>query len=217
MRVLVAYERSGQVRRAFRALGHEAWSVDLQPSSDGSPHHEQANVWEIVGYPHWDLIIAHPPCTYLSVSGLHWNDRKPERRAWTESALEEFGRLLDLPNIRRREHPEASPLMLCVENPVGIVSTRLRKATQYVQPYQFGDDASKRTGLWLVNLPKLIVPHEEHWIAPRIVNGKPRWANQTDSGQNRLGPSPDRADKRAETYPGIARAMAEQWGRIPTE
>jgi hypothetical protein len=100
---------------------------------------------------------------------------------------------------------------IAIENPVGCISTRIRKADQYIQPHQFGEDASKKTGLWLKNLPKL-VPTQQ--IAPRIVGGKKRWANQTDSGQNRLGPSEDRWKKRSQTYQGIADAMAEQWGAL---
>lgn len=97
---------------------------------------------------------------------------------------------------------------IAIENPVGCISTRIRKADQYIQPYEFGEDASKKTGLWLKGLPKLISTGH---IAPRIVNGKKRWANQTDSGQNRLAPSADRWQKRSETYKGVAEAMAEQW------
>lgn len=101
--------------------------------------------------------------------------------------------------------------MLALENPVGCISTRIRKPTQIIQPYQFGDDASKKTCLWLRNLPPLT---PTKYIPPRMVNGKPRWANQTDSGQNKLGPSEDRWKERSRTYQGIADAMATQWGRI---
>ena len=152
----------------------------------------------------WDLLIAHPPCTYLCSSGLHWNGRQPGREARTQAALDFVRLLMDAPVPR-----------IAIENPVGRIGTAIRKADQYVQPYQFGDDASKRTGLWLKGLPLLDVPRSEQWIAPRFVNDRPRWSNQTDSGQNRLGPSPDRWRKRSQTYPGIARAMAEQWGEAP--
>jgi hypothetical protein len=238
MRVLVGYERSGVVRRAFEALGHDAWSCDLQPAPDGSPRHEQCDVRELVDAGCWDLIIVHPPCTFLSVSGQHWNGRRPGRGRRSAAALDEVRWLLDTPARYRARHHV--PVRLALENPVGIISTHIRPADQYVQPYQFGDDASKRTGFWLDGLPPLVVPHEEQWIAPRLVcpscgavryppdyripdapgvacghtrnTMRKRWANQTDSGQNRLGPSPDRADRRAETYPGLARAMAAQWG-----
>ena len=104
-----------------------------------------------------------------------------------------------------------APMRLCVENPVGLIGSRIRPADQYIQPYWFGHDASKRTGLWLADLPTLR-SDPSLYVEPRRVNGRPRWANQTDSGQNKLGPSADRADKRAETYSGIAAAMAAQWG-----
>lgn len=143
-------------------------------------------------------MIAHPPCTYLCSSGLHWNRRRPEREKQTHEALIFVCQLLDAPIPR-----------ICVENPVGCISTKIRRQDQIIQPYEFGNDASKRTCLWLKNLP-LLVPTQ--YVQPRLVSGKPRWANQTDSGQNRLGPSADRWALRSITYPGIAAAMAEQWG-----
>ena len=143
-------------------------------------------------------MVAFPPCTYLCSSGLHWNKRRPERAAQTEDALD-FVRYLMSSGVPR----------IAIENPVGCISTRIRKPDQYVQPHQFGDDASKKTGLWLQGLP-LLTPTGN--VAPRMVNGRPRWANQTDSGQNRLAPSADRWKKRSETYQGIANAMAQQWG-----
>ena len=143
-------------------------------------------------------MIAHPPCTYLTVSGLHWNKRQPERAAMTEEALEFIQLLLsvDIPRI-------------ALENPVGCISSRIRKPDQIIQPYNFGHDASKRTCLWLKGLP--ILRDTGPLIAPRIVDGKPRWANQTDSGQNKLAPSDDRWKLRSTTYTGIAAAMAAQW------
>lgn len=197
MRVLVACESSGVVREAFRSLGHSAYSCDLLPAEDGSDYHIQQDVREVVRYDTWDLMIAHPPCTYLSSSGMHWTARGLRDPMLTESAIGFF--ML----FTRTEIPHVA-----IENPVGVMSTRYRKPDQYIQPYQFGEDASKKTGLWLHNLPPLI--HTEH-VEPRIVNGKPRWSNQTDSGQNRLGPSSDRWKIRSSTYPGIAKAMAEQW------
>lgn len=197
MRVLVACEFSGVVREAFRKRGHDAWSCDLLPSDDNSVHHITGDV-----IPHlrwgWDLMIAHPPCTYLSVSGLHWNKKDPTRAAKTEEALEFVLRLLEAPIPR-----------IALENPIGCISTRIRKPDQIVQPYQFGHDASKATCLWLKGLPKL---QSTGMVQPRMVNERPRWSNQTDSGQNRLGPSPDRWKLRSMTYQGIAEAMAEQWG-----
>lgn len=197
MRVLIACESSGVVREAFRALGHSAWSCDLLPAEDSSDYHIQQDVREVVRYDTWDLMIAHPPCTYLSSSGMHWTTRGLRDPMLTESAIGFF--ML----FTRTEIPHVA-----IENPVGVMSTRYRKPDQYIQPHQFGEDASKKTGLWLRDLPPL-VPTE--YIEPRIVNGKPRWSNQTDSGQNRLGPSSDRWKIRSSTYPGIAKAMAEQW------
>ena len=205
MRVLIACEFSGVVRRAFRARGHDAWSCDLLPSSDSSPHHVTGDVLALIrgafGVATWDLMIAHPPCTYLCSSGLHWNKRDPSRAAKTDAALEFVRALLDAPIPR-----------IALENPVGRIGPAIRKADQYVPPHAFGPDASKRTGLWLKGLP-LLVPTAH--VAPRMVDGKPRWANQTDSGQNRLSPSPDRWAERAKTYTGIAEAMAAQWGDLP--
>lgn len=210
MHVLIGCESSGQVRRAFRELGHVAWSCDLLPADDGSEFHLKCDVFDAIGPARpceWDLAIFHPPCTYLSGSGLHWNTRgkivdgRP-RAELTEEALNFVTQLLAA-NIPR----------IALENPVGCISTRICKPDQIIQPHWFGDDASKATCLWLKNLPKL-VPTKH--VPPRCVtvNGKARfrWANQTDSGQNKLGPSEDRWKKRSETYAGIAAAMAEQWG-----
>lgn len=199
MRVLIACEFSATVRDEFARLGHDAWSCDLLPCEKGGNHY-QCDIREVLGLG-WDLMIAHPPCTYLSSSGLHWNKRRPERAALTEEAVEFARMLIEYPGIPKR----------AVENPIGCLSTRVRKPDQIIHPWMFGDDASKATCLWLTGLPHLRV-HPAQAVAPRIVNGKPRWANQTDSGQNRLGPSEDRWALRSLTYPGIARAFAEQWG-----
>lgn len=200
MRVLVACESSGVVREAFRSKGHDAWSCDLLPAEDGSPHHIEGDAL-VVAYEayegDWDLMIAHPPCTYLCSSGLHWNKRIEGRAALTEGALGFVRMLMGAPIPR-----------IAIENPVGRIGTAIRPADQYIQPYDFGEDASKRTGLRLKGLPKL-VPTQR--VAGRMVGGKERWSNQTDSGQNRLGPSEDRWQQRSKTYAGIARAMAEQW------
>jgi hypothetical protein len=157
----------------------------------------------------WDLVIVHPPCTYLTGSGLHWNKRRPERAALTEEAI----RFTEKAWAHRR-----TVGAMALENPVGCLSTRssLGKPTQIIQPYQFGDDASKRTCLWLENLPPLSIDPLKR-VPGRLVTLPSgavveRWANQTDSGQNRLPPSEDRWKKRSETYPGIANAMAEDWG-----
>lgn len=211
MRVLIACETSGNTRRAFRALGHDAWSCDILPADDNSPYHYQRDVREILHEP-WDLLIAHPDCTYLCGSGWHWVKRgriEADGRPRIEHVYEalEFARMfIDGPetaHIPRR----------AVENPVGRLSTLVRKPEQIIQPHQFGHDASKATCLWLHGLPKLVPTTQ---VAPRIVskNGKEykRWGNQTDSGQNKLPPSEDRWKIRSETYPGISAAMAQQWG-----
>jgi hypothetical protein len=195
MKVLVACEYSGTVRDAFRAAGHDALSCDLLPTDVPGPHY-QGDVTDIIN-DGWDLMVAHPPCTYLCSSGLHWNKRRPERAQMTEDALKFVQFLLDAPIPR-----------IALENPIGCIGTRIRKADQTIQPWQFGHDASKSTCLWLKNLP-LLTPTAV--IEPRIANGKKRWANQTDSGQNRLPPSEDRWKIRSETYAGIAAAMVAQW------
>ena len=143
----------------------------------------------------WESFI--PPCTYLAVSGLHWNGRIPGRAKKTEESLIFIQSLLDAPIDR-----------IALENPVGCISTRIRKPDQTIQPWWFGDDASKKTCLWLKNLPEL--------LATDILPGdnKTRRANQTPSGQNKLGPSPDRWKERSRTYQGIANAMADQWGAL---
>lgn len=196
MRVLIACEFSGTVRSEFAKLGHYAMSCDLLPSYIDGPHY-QGNVIDIIN-DGWDLMIAHPPCTYLSSSGLHWNKRRPERAKQTEEAFQ-FVMALASANIPK----------IAIENPIGCLSTLWRKPDQIIQPYDFGHDASKATCLWLKGLPKLW--GTEH-VEPRIINGKPRWGNQTDSGQNILGPSADRWMIRSMTYRGIAEAMAAQWG-----
>jgi hypothetical protein len=196
MRVLIACESSGVVRDAFKALGHHAVSCDLLPT-EKEGHHYQGDIFDIINH-HWDLLIAHPPCTYLCSSGMHWTTRGFRDPQLTEDALLFVQRLMDAP-IQR----------IAIENPVGAISTLIRKPDQIIQPYQFGDDASKKTCLWLKGLP-ILKPTQ--YMEPRIVNGKQRWANQTDSGQNRLGPSYDRWKERSKTYSGIANAMAQQWG-----
>lgn len=197
MRVLVACETSGIIRDAFRRRGHDAVSCDLLACDDDGPH-ARGDVRAILDQRwDWDLLIAHPPCTYLCSSGLHWNRRIPERENQTNEALDFVRELMEAPVPR-----------IAIENPVGRIGTAIRPADQYIQPYEFGHDASKKTGLWLKNLPLL---RATGFVEPRMVDGKPRWANQTDSGQNRLGPSEDRWALRSRTYSGIAEAMAEQW------
>lgn len=213
LKVLIGCEFSGAVRRQFRRRGHDAWSCDRELAADASPYHYHCDVFDAIQRRRWDLAIFHPPCTFLTVAANKWfyhpddrhlacEDRRPHpdyprRRQDQREALEFVQRLLDadIPHI-------------ALENPVGVISTQIRKWTQLIQPYQFGDDASKKTCLWLKELPPL---EPTLYIPPRIVGGKERWGNQTDSGQNRLGPSDDRAAIRSTTYRGIAEAMASQW------
>jgi len=195
MKVLVACEYSGKVREAFTKLGHFAMSCDLLPS-DVPGLHYQGDVLNIIN-DGWDLMIAHPPCTYLSVSGMHWTTRGIRDPKLTEDALQFVQMLMDAP-IKH----------IAIENPVSVISSRIRKPDQIIQPWWFGHDASKKTCLWLKNLPLLMPTNKLDG------DNKTRRANQTASGQNKLPPSKDRWKIRSETYQGIADAMAEQWGKL---
>jgi len=189
MRVLIACEYSGKVRDAFIKQGHDAISCDLLPTDQPGPHY-QGNVLDIInnGY---DLMIAHPPCTYLAVSGMHWTTRGLRDPQLTEDALTFVSALLNAPIDK-----------IALENPISVISSRIRKPDQIIQPWQFGHDASKKTCLWLKNLPHLI---------PTDIIKKELYSNQTKSGQNKLPPSKDRWKIRSTTYQGIADAMAIQW------
>ncbi len=183
MRVLVACEYSGAVRDAFIRAGHDAMSCDLLPTDVLGPHY-QGNVLDVIG-DGWDLMIAHPPCTHLAVSGARWFKEKQKEQA---EALD-FVRLL-----------LAAPVpSIALENPVSIISSRIRKPDQVVQPWQFGHGETKATCLWLKNLP-LLQP-------TNIVEGR-------EARIHRMPPSPDRWKERSKTYAGIASAMAEQWGTL---
>lgn len=186
MRVLVACEFSGVVRDAFRAKGHDAWSCDLLPTEDRSQrYHLQGDVLEFLYEQDWDLMIAHPPCTHLAVSGARW---------WKYKSIS------DLRNAEWffMQLIGARIPKIAVENPIGRMSTVYRKPDQIIQPWQFGHGETKATCLWLKNLPKL--------EPTRIVKGrKPR--------VHFASPGPDRWKIRSTTYSGIARAMAHQWGR----
>lgn len=196
MKILIACEFSGTVRDAFAANGHDAISCDLLPSDLPGAHY-QGDVLDILN-DGFDMMVAHPPCTYLCCSGLFRNKTSLERSEKTLLALEFVNNLLT-----------ADIEKICLENPVGRINTAIRRPDQYIQPYNFGEDASKKTGLWLKNLPKLT---PSQYCAPRMANNLHRWSNQTDSGQNRLPPSKDRWKLRSQTYQGIADAMACQWG-----
>ncbi len=200
MNVLVACEFSGIVRDAFTVRGHNAWSCDLLPTESPGKHY-QRDVLEILDLG-WDLMVAHPPCTYLALAGIHWNNRIPGRKEKTSKALEFVRSLLNAPIPH-----------IALENPVGIISSKIRKPDQMIQPWQFGHPESKKTCLWLKNLPRLV---PTNILTPTRFqeNGRPRWENQTPTGQNKLGPSVDRWKLRSITYQGLAEAMAAQWGAL---
>lgn len=182
MRVLIACEFSGVVRNAFSKRGHSAWSCDILPSEKESYHHFQCDVFKIIEQK-WDLMIAHPPCTHLAVSGSRWFKYKQKEQL---EALE-FVRTLLNANIPK----------IALENPVSIISSHIRKPDQIIQPWQFGHGETKATCLWLKNLPKL--------IPTNIVNGRiPR--------VHHMPPGPNRWKERSRTLQGIADAMAQQWG-----
>jgi len=181
-RLLVACEYSGRVRDAFAAKGWDAWSCDLLPSERESSHHYQGPVEDLLNQ-HWDMLIAHPPCTHLAVSGARWfKDKQIEQ----QQALDFVRLLLDAPVER-----------IALENPVSIISSRIRKPDQIIQPWQFGHGETKTTCLWLKNLPPL--------KPTQIVDGR-------ENRVHRMPPSPDRWKERSRTYTGIANAMAAQWG-----
>lgn len=203
MRVLIGCERSGVVREAFRKRGHDAWSCDVAPADDGSGYHIQGNVLDHLAgmlYPprfgmpdvpgarrlfQWDLAIFHPPCTDLAVSGARWFAGKRANGS-QDAALAFVRALLDAPIAR-----------IALENPVSIISSRIRKPDQTIQPWQFGHGEVKRTCFWLKNLP-LLVP-------TNIVEGR-------EARVWKMAPSSTRAQDRSRTYQGIADAMAAQWG-----
>ncbi len=181
LRVLVACEFSGTVRDAFIALGHDAISCDVLPSESPGPHH-QGDVLDLLNGG-FDLMVAHPPCTHLAISGARWFAEKRNEQA----AALEFVRTL-----------MAAPIpMIAIENPISIISSRIRKPDQVIHPWQFGHGETKKTCLWLKGLP-LLQP-------TRIVTGR-------DPRIHRMPPGPDRWKERSKTYPGIASAMAMQWG-----
>lgn len=211
-RVLIGYSACPLTRAAFEEKGHDVWTCDLLPARENSPKHLQCDVWDALHIAAWDFAVLHPMCTYLTVSaawafgdGPYHQKVKPgtlvgeARRAARDEALENFRSLLAL------------PFPVAIENPgSSFVSKAIRPPSQVVQPYQFGDDASKATGFWLSEgVPML---KGTAYVQGRVVDGRLRWANQTDSGQNRLSPSAERWLERSKTYPGVAAAMGDQWG-----
>lgn len=181
MRVLVGCEYSGTVRDAFIAAGHEAMSCDLLPTEQPGPHY-QGDVFDVIG-DGWDLAIFHPPCTHLAVSGARWFKHKQQEQA---EALDFVRRLMAAPIPR-----------IAIENPVSVISSRICKPTQIVQPWQFGHGETKATCLWLIGLPPR--------VPTNIVDGR-------EQRIHRMAPGPDRWRERSRTFQGIADAMADQWG-----
>lgn len=203
MRVLVACEYSGVVRESFRRRGHDAWSCDLIESEDNSPYHIVGDVTEIIN-DNWDLMIAHPPCTYLTVAGARWfyhpedkdlpyeerrpHPKYPDRRQQQEDALNFVQLLMNAPIPH-----------IAIENPISVISSRIRRPNQIIQPWQFGHGETKSTCLWLKNLPSL--------EPTNIVEGR-------ENRIHMMSPSKDRWKERSRTFQGIGDAMGEQWGKI---
>lgn len=239
-KILIGYSACPLTREAFARSGHDVWTCDLLPARDGSPMHLQCDVWEVL-HLRWSMVMLHPMCTFMNVASswaLHdpdferWPDVgyhqkvKPEtltgaaRRAAQAGDVANFVRLLELPYPVAIENPAPSSL-----------NTKVRPPDQVVQPYQFGDNASKGTGFWLTKGLPLLTPTQ--YVEPRLVCDNdhefkygqhkcstcgsqkylPRWANQTNSGQNRLSPGEARWLDRSKTWPGIANAAGDQWGR----
>ncbi len=222
---LIGCEESGAVRDAMLCRGIPAVSCDLLPSRSDFGPHLQCDIFEALALRPWRGLIAFPDCTYLTCSA-EWAYSEPDYDRYPGIGYHQRvkpGTLVGA--IRRRARLEAAEFFtrlwncglpfVALENPVGKIPslTGIRSA-QSIQPYQFGDDASKRTCLWLRGLPKL---RPTNHVAPRMVNGNPRWGNQTDSGQNKLSPGAGRAKERSATYKGIADAMAKQWGDFTME
>jgi len=197
MRVLVACEYSGTVRDAFRARGHDAWSCDLLPTDADPAWHYEGNIFDII-MDDWDLMIAHPPCTYLCNMGVWWNHKRPERWPLTYEAAEFVQRLADAPIAK-----------IAIENPIGWLNKNWRKPSQIIQPWQYGHEANKPTCLWLKDLPLLeptkIVGKGEFYVK-KNGNRMSKWSHIT-SGTNK-----NRWKIAATTFSGIANAMADQWG-----
>ena len=221
-RILIGYSACQLTRQAFERYGHDVWTCDRLPARGATTKHLQCDIWEALKR-QWDMAVLHPMCTFLTVSAA-WAFNDPDfekypgvgyhqkvkpgtltgwrRRAARDEALENFERLLAL------------PFSVVVENPAtSFINKAIRPPDQVVHPHHFGDDASKATGLWLKDLPPLRLDPAKFY-PPRFVDGKPRWGNQTDSGQNKLTPSDDRWLKRSETYPSIANALGDNYGPL---
>lgn len=200
MKILIACERSGVVRRAFRARGHEAWSCDLEPADDGSPFHIQGDALEAIESEDWDQLIGHPPCTHLSLSGArwltdHWVKRKGKPPRWHDGSAKRQAQREAVEFFRALWNAPVG--QICLENPMSMASTLVAPKTQTIHPWQFGHGECKTTWLWLKGLPPL--------VPTSIVAGR-------EQRIHRMPPGADRARARSQTYEGIAQAMAEQWG-----
>mgnify|MGYP003139981619 FL=1 len=215
MKILVACEESQAITKEFRRLGHQAFSCDLQPCSGGHPEwHIEGDVLEWLDNS-WDMMIAHPPCTYLSVSGARWmyhpddghlpikerrrHPKHPNRKEQQKEALDFVQALMDAPIPR-----------IAIENPVSVISSKIRKSDQTIQPYHFGDEATKTTCLWLKNLPKLVptkIVGKGEFVDFKSGKKMSKWYYEL----SRL-PHKERSIARSKTFPGIAKAIAEQWG-----
>lgn len=204
-RVLIACESSGVSRRAWNAAGFDCWSIDLLEADDAGEKHIVGDALSVLDEG-WDLIIAHPPCTYLCNSGVWMLSDKhihkdPDRWQKLDAACEFFRAFWNAPAPR-----------ICIENPIphkyAVERIGGMKPTQYIQPFEHGHPESKKTGLWLKGLAPLVPSH----VVQKPESG--HWANQTPSGQNKLGPSEKRWKERSKTYEGIAAAMVKQWGLV---
>jgi hypothetical protein len=200
MRILVACEESQAVTKELRALGHQAYSCDLLPCSGGHPEwHYNQDVFEVIDKG-WDMMIAHPPCTYLSVSGARWmynkdGTRNQDRWQKQQDALSFVQRLMDAPIDK-----------IAIENPVSVISSQIRKPDQIVQPWMFGDAATKTTCLWLKNLPPLLpteIVDKGEFVTFSSGKRMSKWYNDARKGRH--------GHKRSKTFQGIAKAMATQW------
>lgn len=221
-KVLVACEESQSVTIELRNLGIEAYSCDILECSGGHTEwHIQGDVIPLLSQT-WDMVIAFPPCTYLCSSGMHWTTRGLRDPQLTEDAVEFVKKIwnMDCPRI-------------AIENSIGVLSNRLQKPDQIIQPWMFGENASKQTCLWLKGLP-LLEPTDiscplgwelsdekngdkkvnGYWFKNIFGGRLPVWSNQTPSGQNKLGPSEDRSRIRSKTYRGVAKSMAQQWSKL---
>lgn len=229
-RVLIGYSACPLTRAAFEAHGHDAWTCDLLPARDGSTKHLQMDVWHAVLLG-WDFGVFHPMCTVMTVSSS-WALKDPDFERYPGVGYHQKLKPETLRGKERRDQQQiefenfrrlrALPFPVAIENPApSMISTNICKPDQVFHPHHFGDDASKGTGLWLTgDTPKLVLKSPEDQAAGRLVewpegSGRMvrRWANQTDGGQNNLSPGADRWLQRSQTYPGVADAMGDQWGR----